>query len=97
MLVLISIIFFVSNDSCQFQLYSQFMKEKLKEQKLFFISIIFMMLFSFPFLKMINAAKFIAGIPQFYFFIFIFWFAAIFLIWLVADTHRKKTRQQKDE
>jgi predicted tellurium resistance membrane protein TerC len=73
------------------------MKEKLKEQKLFFISILFMMLFSFPFLKMINSNKFIAGIPQFYFYIFIFWFAAILLIWLIADTHRKKTRQQKDE
>ena len=73
------------------------MKEKLKEQKLFFISILFMLLFSFPFLKMANSSDLIAGIPQFYFYIFIFWLASIFLIWLVADTNRKKTRSNKDE
>ena len=73
------------------------MKEKLKEQKLFFISILFMLLFSFPFLKMANSADLIVGVPQFYFYIFIFWLAAIFLIWLVADTNRKKTRSNKDE
>jgi len=73
------------------------MKEKLKEQKLFFICILFMLLFSFPFLKMANSAELTAGIPQFYFYIFIFWFAAIFLTWLVADTNRKKSRPNKDE
>ncbi len=73
------------------------MKEKLKEQKLLFISVLFIMLFSFPFLKMINSASLIAGIPQFYLYIFIVWFIAISLIWLVADTKRKKTRQNKDE
>ena len=73
------------------------MKEKLKEQKLFFISILFMLMFSFPFLKMANSADLIAGIPQFYFYIFIFWLVAILLIWLVADSNRKKTRPNKDE
>lgn len=73
------------------------MKEKRKEQKLFFISMLFMLLFSFPFVKMMNGSSFIAGIPQFYFFIFIFWLAIIFLTWLIADTSRKKSRKQKDE
>jgi len=73
------------------------MKEKMKEQKLLFISILFMLLFSFPFLKMVNKPDFIAGIPQFYFYIFIFWLAAIFLTWLIADTNTKKTKTNKDE
>jgi hypothetical protein len=79
------------------QYYLFCMKEKLKEQKLFFISMLFVMLFSFPFLKMMNGNSLIVGIPQFYFYIFIVWFAAIFLTWLVTDSRRKKTRSNKDE
>ena len=79
------------------QYYLFCMKEKLKEQKLFFISILFMMLFSFPFVKMMNSDAFIIGIPQFYFYIFVIWLIAIFIIWFIADTRRKKTTQNKDE
>ncbi len=73
------------------------MKEKRKEQKLFFIGVLFMMLFSFPFVKMMNGSAFIAGIPQLYFYIFIFWFAAIVLTWLLADVNKRKKREHKDE
>ena len=72
------------------------MKEKLKEQKLVFISLLFLMIFSYPFTKMMNGTGFIAGIPQFYFYIFSFWLLSILLIWLIADTHTI-TRKKKDE
>jgi len=73
------------------------MKEKLREQKLFFISILFMILFSFPFAKMMNGPGFIAGIPQLYFYITLLWFLSIVITWLLADTRRKKTRPKKNE
>ena len=66
------------------------MKEKQKEQKLFFISILFMILFSFPFLKMANKKVIVAGIPLFYFYIYLVWLIAIIITLLIADTRKKK-------
>jgi len=54
------------------------MKEKLKEQRLIFLSILFMMLFSFPFAKMMNGNQIIFGIPRLYFYIFSLWLLLIF-------------------
>lgn len=73
------------------------MKEKLKEQKLFFISILFIMLFSFPFIKMANTYFFILGIPQLYFYIFLVWLLSIVLIFFVVDTRKKSIKQKTDE
>jgi len=73
------------------------MKEKLKEQRLLFLSILFMMLFSFPFAKMMNGTFTILGVPQIYFYIFVLWLMLIFLTWLIADTRLFKNNKKKDE
>jgi hypothetical protein len=73
------------------------MKEKLKEQRLLFLSILFMMLFSFPFAKMMNGTTIIFGIPQLYFYIFVLWLILIFLTWLIADSRLFKNKRNKDE
>lgn len=73
------------------------MKEKLKEQRLLFLSILFMMLFSFPFAKMMNGTFTILGVPQIYFYIFVLWLLLIFLTWLIADTRHSKNKKKKDE
>lgn len=74
-----------------------FMKEKIKEQRLFFLSIVFLMLFSFPFAKLMNGAKTIFGFPQLYFYIFTLWLLLIFLTWLIADSRILKNNRKKDE
>jgi hypothetical protein len=73
------------------------MKEKLKEQRLLFLSMLFMMLFSFPFAKLMNGPFTILGVPQLYFYIFILWLLLIFLIWLIADSRQFKNKKKKDE
>ena len=73
------------------------MKEKLKEQRLFFLSILFMMLFSFPFAKMMNGTRTIFGMPQLYFYIFVLWIILIFLTWLIADKRPSKKTKNKHE
>jgi len=77
--------------------YLSFMKEKLKEQRLLFLSILFMMLFSFPFARMMNGSNIILGIPQLYFYIFILWILLIFLTWLIADSRILKSKKKRDE
>jgi hypothetical protein len=73
------------------------MKEKLKEQRLLFLSILFMMLFSFPFAKLMNGSFTIFGIPQLYFYIFVLWLLLIFLTWLIADSRQFKNKKKRDE
>jgi hypothetical protein len=73
------------------------MKEKQKQQKLFFISILFMMLFSFPFLKMASKNVFVAGIPLFYFYLFLVWFLAIAITLIIADSRKKNLKQKNNE
>jgi hypothetical protein len=73
------------------------MKEKLKEQRLLFLSILFMMLFSFPFAKMMNGTSIILGVPQLYFYIFVLWLLLIFLTWLIADSRLFKNKKKRDE
>jgi hypothetical protein len=73
------------------------MKEKLKEQRLLFLSILFMLLFSFPFAKMMNGTTIILGIPQLYFYIFALWLLLIFLTWLIADSRLFKNKKNKND
>jgi hypothetical protein len=73
------------------------MKEKRKEQRLFFLSILFMMLFSFPFAKIMNGPHTILGMPQLYFYIFVLWLTLIFLTWLIADKRQSKKSKNKHE
>jgi hypothetical protein len=56
-----------------------------------------MMLFSFPFAKMMNGNLTILGIPQLYFYIFVLWLILIFLTWLIADSRLFKNKKKKDE
>lgn len=56
-----------------------------KGQKLIFISIVFAMLFSFPFLSMANLKSQWAHLPVLYVYLFIVWAVYIFFIWFIAD------------
>lgn len=56
-----------------------------------------MMLFSFPFAKLMNGDYTVLGVPQLYFYIFVLWFLLIFLTWLIADSRQFKNKKKKDE
>lgn len=61
------------------------MQYNRKGQKLIFISIIFTMLFSFPFLAMANKQNQWMHFPVLYVYLFITWGVYIFLVWLITD------------
>ena len=67
------------------------MISKKKTSKLVFIAILFLMLFSFPFVKMMNKDSFIAAFPILYFYIFFLWLILIAIIAFVVEQKRKNT------
>jgi len=65
------------------------MISKKKTSKLIFIAVLFLMLFSFPFIKMMNKDSFIGHLPLLYFYIFFIWLMVIVIIAVVVERRRK--------
>lgn len=61
------------------------MQYNRKGQKLIFISVLFAMLFSFPFLAMANLNMQWLHLPVLYIYLFIVWAIYIFLVWIISD------------
>ncbi len=67
----------------------------MKEQKLIFISILFLILFNFPILSIFNVGGSINGIPTLYMYVFLVWILLIVAIFSVLRKEGKESK--KDE
>jgi len=66
---------------------------KLKEQRLLFVSVFFLVLLSFPFLKIANKAEKAFGIPILYLYVFVVWFLSILSIFLIIEFSKRKIKK----
>jgi hypothetical protein len=69
------------------------MKTKDTRQKLGFLSILILIVFTYPFIAVANKMALVAGFPVLYLYIFIAWSLAIILILLVADGKQRKPNE----
>ena len=67
----------------------------MKEQKLIFISILFLILFNFPILSIFNMGGNVNGIPTLYMYVFMVWILYIVVIFRVLRKEGKEGK--KDE
>jgi polyferredoxin len=66
------------------------MKERKREAKLLFITILFALLVGYPFLQMAASPALIGGVPKLYAYIFFVWAILILAIILVMRTSKRK-------
>ncbi|MFZ4056803.1 MAG: hypothetical protein ACOYKE_01635 [Ferruginibacter sp.] len=69
------------------------MPDKLNQQKLNGIGLLLMLLFSFPFLSLVNKKILVAGIPLLYLYIMLVWLLGIVGIFLVVDFRPKRKKR----
>jgi Ca2+/Na+ antiporter len=67
------------------------MQSKLKQQKLTLLSILLLVLFTFPFVSVANRAALVAGVPVLFLYIFIVWIIAIIVLYSIAEGKEKNT------
>ena len=67
------------------------MSNNFKNQKLIFLSILLVVLFTYPLISLANRLQFFAGIPVLYSYIFIVWITAIITLYRMTDIKSKKT------
>ncbi len=75
------------------------MKEKLKEQKLLIIFILFFLLLNFPLLSISNVASTFGGIPSLFLYVFCVWLLMIIsmYIWSREEKHTSTNPPTEDE
>ncbi len=76
------------------------MKEKLKEQKLLIIFILFFLLLNFPLLSISNVVAIVAGIPSLYLYIFSVWLLMIISMYIwsrESEDHASTNTPSEDE
>ena len=61
--------------------------KKRHEQKLIVLSLALLLLFSVPMVLLLDGDSAVFGIPSFYFGIFIIWFLAILISYIVLNRH----------
>ena len=61
------------------------MNEKRTDQRLLFVSLLFMLLFNYPILSVFNTRKLLGGVPVLYCYIFGLWCLLIFLIYRISS------------
>jgi ABC-type transport system involved in multi-copper enzyme maturation permease subunit len=64
-------------------------------QKLFFLFLLFLVLFSFPIMSIFNTSKLVMGIPVLFVYLFFIWIVLISLLYLILKD--KKNKQPGDE
>lgn len=67
------------------------MKTKATRQKLVFLSVLLLILFTYPLITVANKIRLAAGFPVLYVYIFISWGIAIILLLLIADGKQKRS------
>jgi hypothetical protein len=76
------------------------MKEKLKEQKLLIIFILFFLLLNFPLLSISNIPVIVVGIPSLYLYVFAIWLLMIISMYIwsrESDDHTPTNPPSEDE
>lgn len=76
------------------------MKEKLKEQKLLIIFILFFLLLNFPLLSISNIPVIVVGIPSLYLYVFAIWLLMIISMYIwsrESDDHTPTNHPSEDE
>lgn len=66
------------------------MKKESIKAKLIFISLLFIVAFNFPFLKIFNKPILVAGIPLLYLYLFLLWGVLILLLYLITNRQNDK-------
>jgi TRAP-type C4-dicarboxylate transport system permease small subunit len=66
------------------------MQSKLKQQKLTLLSVLLLILFSYPIISIANKHTLIAGFPILYIYIFVVWILAIALLYLITEGKQRK-------
>ena len=67
----------------------------MKEQKLIFISVLFLILFNFPMLSIFNTGGNVNGIPTLYLYVFMVWILLVTVIFRILRKEGKESK--KDE
>lgn len=67
------------------------MKNSARKQRLILLSILVVLLYTFPFLSITNKHLLVKGFPLFYIYIFVSWCIIIFVLYKLADKRKNKT------
>ncbi|WP_439881562.1 hypothetical protein ACSX1A_00085 [Pontibacter sp. MBLB2868] len=71
------------------------MRDRVKGRRLFFISILFLVLLSFPVLSIFNQGGTVAGVPVLYLYLMVMWLLCIVAIGLFVERKRIRKPKQK--
>lgn len=71
--------------------YFAIMKNSARKQRLILLSILVLLLYTFPFLSIANKPILAKGFPLFYIYIFISWIIIIVVLYKLADKRKNKT------
>lgn len=66
------------------------MQSKLKQQKLTLLSVLLLVLFTFPFISVANRSAMFSGIPVLFLYILIVWIITIVVLYRIAEGKQKK-------
>ncbi|MDX5420659.1 MAG: hypothetical protein LPK14_00275 [Hymenobacteraceae bacterium] len=66
------------------------MRDRVKGRRLFFISILFLVLLNFPLVSIFNKGGMVAGVPVLYLYIMVTWLLCIGAIGFFVDRKRPK-------
>ncbi|ARS33960.1 hypothetical protein [Pontibacter actiniarum] len=69
------------------------MRDRVKGRRLFFISVLFLLLLNFPVLSIFNKGGVVAGVPVLYLYLMLGWLGCIVAIGLFVE--RKRIRKPK--
>ena len=72
------------------------MRDLVKGRRLFFISVLFLVLLNFPVLAIFNQGGVVAGVPALYLYLMLVWLGSIVVIGLFVERKRiRKSKRQK--
>ena len=69
------------------------MQNKTKNQKLIFLSILVLVLLSYPFISLANRALLLLGIPLLYLYIFFVWIITIIILYFIVEKKQTKNNE----
>ncbi len=69
------------------------MQNKTNNQKLIFLSILILVLLSYPFISVANKAQLVFGIPMLYLYIIIVWIISIIILFLIVEKKQTKNNE----
>lgn len=66
------------------------MQDRVKGRRLFFISVLFLVLLNFPVLSIFNKGSMVAGVPALYLYMMLVWLGCIVAIGLFVERRKPK-------